>query len=292
MRITSSRMIDLAAASTTRSQAKVADVSNQMSSGMRVQQPSDDPTAWLAAHRAALRRSLSEGTGVAISFSRDRLDQTDGALATIGDAVQAAQSLAIQGSSDTYNASNRAALATQVQGLFTTALAAANTQAPNGEYLLAGNASLTQPFDATGAYLGDAGSRAVPTTELATQTVTIPGSTMTASNGVDVLPLLGKLATALAANDTATIKASLTDFDAAVKQMASLRSRAGSSVNVLDQADQARSQLEENMTKDITKYVEADAIGTASELAKASQALEVSRSVATHVIDLMSKLTG
>jgi flagellar hook-associated protein 3 FlgL len=293
MRITGSRMIDLASAATTKAQGNVADLTAQMSSGMRVQQPSDDPTAWLAAHRAALARSLSSGTGVAIGFSRDRLDQTDAVLASISEAIQSAQTLAVQASSDTYNATNRADLATQVRGLFTSALAAANTQAPNGEYLLAGNQSLAQPFNTTtGAYAGDTGTRAVPTTALATQTVTIPGSALTATGGVDVLPLLDKLATAMAANDTVTIKASLTDFDTAVKQLASLRSHAGSAMNVLDQADQARGQLEENMSKDIAKYVEADTIGTASSLAKASQALDVSRTVASHVIELLSKTAG
>ena len=38
--------------------------------------------------------------------------------------------------------------------------------------------------------------------------------------------------------------------------------------------------------------IEADAVGTATQLAKVSQALDVSRTVATHVIDLLSKVSS
>lgn len=292
MRITGTRMIELAAASTQKAQQKVADTQETMSSGLRVGAPSDDPTAWLAAHRAQLRKDLSVGTGVGMGTARDRLTQLDGVLAAIQDAVTQAQALAVQGAQDTYDAADRVSMANQVQGLFANALGAANTQAPNGEFLLAGTASLTTPFTATGAYVGNAGTRSVPTTEQATATVSIPGSQLTAANGVDVLPLLASLATALATNNKPAIQASLTDFDTAVKQLSSIRSSGGSAVNVIDQADQARVVLEENISKDIAKYVEADAIGTATELARVSQALDVSRTVATHVIDLLGKVSS
>ena len=163
MRITGSRMLDQAAAATASNQSKLADKAGQVSSGLRVQTPSDDPSAWLAAHRAQLKKQLSEGTGVAMQFSRDRLDESDRALASVLDAVTATRALAVQGGNDSYNAANRVDLALQVRSLFESALGAANTRAPDGEYLLAGAASLAAPFDANGAYLGDAGTRQIPT---------------------------------------------------------------------------------------------------------------------------------
>ena len=126
MRITGNRLIDLAAASTTKNQSAVAEVSAQLSSGLRVTTPSDDPGAWLAAQRTKLHQALSQGTGAAVAASRERLQMTDNALATVGDVVSQVRELAIQAASDTYNADNRIALGAQVRGLFQAAIAAWN----------------------------------------------------------------------------------------------------------------------------------------------------------------------
>jgi flagellar hook-associated protein 3 FlgL len=292
MRITGNRLLDRAAAATSASQAKVADKANALTSGLRVQTPSDDPTAWLAAQRASLRKSLSESAGTAMAFGRDRLDETDHAMATILDSVAAVRQLAIQGSNDSYSAASRAELGVQVRALFAGALAAANTRASNGEYLLAGSASLTAPFDATGAYLGDARTRSVPTAETTLSVTTIAGSDLTAARGVDVLPLLGRVATALETDDAPTLRSLLGALQTAIDQVASARTRGGGAMIALDDAARAHAQLQQNLGADIARYVETDAVSAASELAKASQALDASRTVSTHVIALLNRATS
>jgi hypothetical protein len=59
----------------------------------------------------------------------------------------------------------------------------------------------------------------------------------------------------------------------------------------LDQATSARGALEENMQQSISRLVEADAVGAASELAKATQSLEVSRAVTQHIIAALNPST-
>src|SRR5690349_8286103 len=136
MRITGNRLIDIAASSTAKSQSAVGTVSGQLSSGLRVTAPSDDPEAWLAAQRNKLRQVLSQGNGTAVAVSHDRLQLTDGALASIGDVLSQVRSLAVQGASDTYNADNRAGLGAQVRALFQSALDSANARNNDGEFLL------------------------------------------------------------------------------------------------------------------------------------------------------------
>jgi flagellar hook-associated protein 3 FlgL len=223
MRITGNRLIDLAAASTTRNQSAVGDVAEQVSSGMRVTAPSDDPTAWLAAQRSKLHKALSEGTGAAVTESRERLQVTDNAMASIGDIVSQIRTLAVQGASDTYSAADRVALGAQVRGLFLSALDSANVQGRDGEFLLAGTNSLTAPFDPTGAYTGDAIVRSVPSDNSLTAGVTIAGTDLTAAKGVDILPLLDRVASALSTNDLPALLGALPDLDTAVKQVSSIR---------------------------------------------------------------------
>jgi flagellar hook-associated protein 3 FlgL len=288
MRITDNRMIALASAATAKSQERVATTADQVSSGLRVAKPSDDPAAWLAAERTKLQRTLSRGADAAVQASHDRLAETDGALASIGDIVSQVRTLAVQGANATYNASDRAKLAVEVHGLFQSALGAANTRAADGEYVLAGTNSLTPPFDATGAYQGDAIARQVPSGETTSSIGAIPGSELTASAGVDVLPLLDRVATALAANDTTSLTAALGDLETATKQVGLARTRAGGAMSVLEQTTAAHAQLEDTFAREISRDVEVDSVAAASSLAQASQSLEVSRVVSAHVISLLS----
>ena len=291
MRITGNRLIDLAAASTTRNQYAVGDVAEQGSSGLRVTAPSDDPTAWLAAQRSKLHTALSEGTGAAVTESRERLQVTDNAMASIGDIVSQIRTLAVQGASDTYNADNRVALGAQVRGLFLSALDSANVQGRDGEYLLAGTNSLTAPFDTAGAYTGDAIVRSVPSDNSLTAGVTIAGSDLTAAGGVDILPLLDRVATALSANDLPALLGTLPDLDTAVKQVSTIRSHTGGAMSFLDQTTTARAALEESLQQTISRFVEIDTVSAASELAKATQSLEVSRAVTQHILAALATST-
>jgi len=291
MRITGNRLIDLAAASTTKSQAAVATTTEQLSSGLRVNTPSDDPQAWLAAQRTKLRQAMSQGTGAAVQAGRDHLEVTDNALASLGDIVSQIRTLAVQGSSDSYNATDRAALGAQVRGLFQSALDSANARTSAGEYLLAGSASLTPPFDAAGVYLGDAAVRALPSDGSVTTGVTIAGSALTAASGVDVLPLLDRIATALSSNDMTTLVGALPGLDTAVKQVSSARTQTGGAMNVLDQTTSARTVLEQNLQQAIARFVEVDAVAAASELAKATQSLEISRAVSSHIVAMLAPST-
>jgi flagellar hook-associated protein 3 FlgL len=290
MRVTGGYILAQAAQSTQNAQAKVAAVQNQLTSGLRVTTPSDDPTAWVAAQRTKLRQVMSQGTGAAIAANRDGLEATDSSLASIASVVSQVRTLAIQGASDSYGADGRAGLAAQVQGLFQTAVDSANVQGHDGSYLLAGSDALAAPFNADGTYNGDGVQRAVASNSgpqnLAN--ISISGASLTAAHGVDVLPLLQKVATALAANDPTTLASTLPDLDTAIKQVATARTQTGGAMNVLDATNTARTTLESNMTDAISRFTEVDTVGAASQLAQAGQALQVSQAVSTNLIHLLA----
>lgn len=297
MRITSHHIIEQQAAAAQHAEQNVSQLSSEASSGLRVTAPSQDVTSWLAAHRATLRDTLSKGVGTAMQYGGALLDQTDGALATISSIVTQVHQLAVQGANDTLNAANRADLATEVSGLLSTAIGAANTQAPDGEYLFGGSQSLAQPFDQAGAYHGDAAARAIPTAGVtgagaATQVATIPGSGLTAQNGVDIFPLLQRVAAALAGNDVAGLQGTLTDLSTAQTQVASLRSRTGAAMAAVNSADDARKALELHLEATAANYVDADAVGVATQLAQASTALQTTQAVSAHVISILTQTSG
>jgi flagellar hook-associated protein 3 FlgL len=288
MRITSGHIIELAAAATSRQQSNVADATNVASSGMRVQQASDDPSAWAAAQRDRVREALSQGNAQTISSARETMDQTDGALTTISGMVAQARSLAVQGANSTYSASQRADMGTQVQALFESALAAANAQTGDGSYVLAGTKSSTAPFDANGDYQGDATDRSAPTGEHNSSTMNVAGSVLTVASGIDVLPELKKLATALSTNDLVGIQAGVDALSKVTDQVSTARARVGTGLAALNDADTAQQALSMHLQGFVSSLVEADTVTAASTLARATQALQISQTVTSHVISTLA----
>jgi flagellin-like hook-associated protein FlgL len=287
MRITSGRMIDLSAAAVAKQQRAVADASTEVSSGMRVERPSQDPTAWVAAQRAGMRRTVLAGDTASVESAKERLAQTDAAFATIGDAVTRAWTLAIQGASAGYSAADRAGMAAELRELMGSALAAANARGADGEFLLGGSLSTSTPFDAAGGYLGDAATREVRTSEATTTVASVAGSALTAASGVDVLPLFEAVAARLAANDPAGAQALLGDFERASAQVASARSTTGHALAALEDVAVAHGLLNEQFSASIARAVESDTVAAASTLARSSHALEISRAVSAHVVALV-----
>lgn len=293
MRITGNRLMEINARAVTRNQARVGELAAEVSSGVRVAKPSDDPGAWVASHRVGMHRALAEGAVTALGSARARIDETDAAIAGLGDIVSQVRTITVQGASDSYTAQDRAGLAEQVRLLFRAALDQVNKRGPDGEYLLAGTQSLAAPFDATGAYVGDAVDREVPTDELGAVGYAVSGNALTAaSGGVDVLPLLDRIATALAANDTPTLVASLGQLDQATSQVSALRTRVGTIMSVLQDTTDASTSLRDALDAESARLVQSDTVSAASELARASDALEVSRSVAASVANTLARATS
>src|SRR5205085_812089 len=67
--------------------------------------------------------------------------------------------------------------------------------------------------------------------------------------------------------------------------------RASDGEYLLAGASSMRAVLEQDMQQSISRFVEVDTVTAASELAKASQSLEVSRAVSSHIIAMLNPST-
>jgi flagellar hook-associated protein 3 FlgL len=291
MRVTGYRMIDLSKAASQKAQEQVSDSSQQVSSGLRVDKPSDDPAAWAAAQRAKLQQTLANGTSSAAGTSADRLQQTSGALTSLTSILSQVKSLVVQGANASYSADDRAKMSETVKGLMASAVAAANTQLDDGEYALGGSASTTAPFNADGSYNGDADAREISAGANASSVASIPGSRLTAADGVDVIPLLGKIATSLANNDTDALNTNLGDLNTAIQQVSLTQTVTGGAMSALNATVTAHTQLSTNLSKQISDDVEVDTVSAASDLAKASASLQANQAVTAKLISILSTQT-
>jgi flagellar hook-associated protein 3 FlgL len=288
MRVTNMYLVDLAQQANAKNQSTVATLTQEVSSGLAVAQPSDNPTAWIEAQRDKVRATINDGTGEALTSGLEKLTATDGALSSLSQIVSQAQALAVEGSSATVTGSAQADMAQQVNGLLQSALQAVNAQDVDGSYLLSGTAVNTVPFESSGNYQGNATTTSINSSQTQTSQDTISGSALGVGSGVNIIETIGDLATALTNSNTAGVQAALGNLNTAVSQLATTRSQVGGMMASLQSAQSAQQTLSTSLTTSISNYVDADAVQSASALAQASTALQVSQSVTAKVLSLLT----
>lgn len=285
MRVTQTYMMQQAETATSNAQSKVATASAEVTSGLRVTQPSDDLVAWEEAQRAGIREEESTQRGTAITLGLDKLQTADSALNDINSTLTTALSLANQMANGTLNATQRAAAAQQVQTLHDAVLASANTLGSDGKPIFGGSQAGT-PFSSSDVYSGDSVQQTIEVSEGHSQAIGVSGAVLTASSGVNVLGTLTSLSAALASNNLAGINQSITDLTTAQQQVSSAQSDVGAQESALNAANDARSAFETQLTTMQTNAVGADTVTAASALAQA----QTGYTAATDVAQLISQL--
>ena len=101
-------------------------------------------------------------------------------------------------------------------------------------------------------------------------------------------PALGRLVTALGANDVPSIQAAIDELDAAHEQVSQARGEVGSMMAVFQDADAFRVELEHSLVGRIASLTEVDIIDAATDLAQRTQALEASQAVNGRLATLLS----
>lgn len=136
----------------------------QLSSGQKVNKPSDDPLA--ASQAVMVRQAQAENVqyGVARIFATQSMSQEESILSNVTSSIQSAQVLVVQAGNGTLSDDDRNTLATKLQGLKEQILNLANSTDGNGRYVFAGYTSDKPPFsvdETTGAVSYTGGSQAI-----------------------------------------------------------------------------------------------------------------------------------
>jgi flagellar hook-associated protein 3 FlgL len=124
-------------------QSQIAKAQDQVSSGLRLQKVSDDPSAVAQIYEYQAAIASTQQTQANLTSATSEVTAADTALQSAVQAVQSAISLAAQGANSTQTAQDRANLAEQVRGLQQTLVSLSQTQV-NGKYIFSGDQD-TQP---------------------------------------------------------------------------------------------------------------------------------------------------
>jgi len=145
MRVTNQMISDRVAFNLTRSLDRFMRLQSMMSSGRRIEKPSDDP---IGTHKDLGYRHILSGIGQFrsnISSALSLLSRYDNILGNINDSLSTANELAISLANDTYDDVARAAAAEEAKSLFEQIIALGNSRL-EGRYIFSGFRTGTQSF--------------------------------------------------------------------------------------------------------------------------------------------------
>ena len=134
----------------TQTQNQMQTAENQLSSGLQVQQASDDPGAVMEILQIQSELGQNQQLQTNLNSATTELDTADSSLQDAVQQLTNATSLGTEGASSTTSASERANLATQVNGILQTLVGISQTTV-NGQYIFSGD-NTSQPqyqLDAT-----------------------------------------------------------------------------------------------------------------------------------------------
>lgn len=165
MRISTVTIFEQSMSSLNRQQGDFLKVGQQIASGRRVVNPSDDPQAASRAVQVSQSLAVTEQYADARVSARNALSQEESVLNSVSDAIASAKTLIVQAASDTLSDADRASVASELRGIYETAIGQANATDGNGRYLFGGYRDGSEPFvrnaDGSVNYVGDSNSREV-----------------------------------------------------------------------------------------------------------------------------------
>jgi flagellar hook-associated protein 3 FlgL len=179
---------------TQRAQQQLVQTQQQVSTGLKVSRPSDDPlaSARIRELEAAISRLEQYETNSVIA--QNRLGLEEEVLADVIETIQRVRELAVQGNNATQTPETRASIALELRGHLQSMIDLGNSVDANGKHLFAGFSEGAIPFVPTAAgivYVGDQGQRMLQIGESRMVADSDPGSEVfmriPAGNGTFVL---------------------------------------------------------------------------------------------------------
>jgi flagellar hook-associated protein 3 FlgL len=251
MRLTNSTLNARLLADLQAGYTRIADTQRSISSGKRVERPSDDP---LAASRGRLQRSELEGLDryeAAGSSATAWLGAAEAGLAGVTDILQRARELAVQGANGTIGQGDRDRLAQELDHLAAGLKDALNHKLGDA-YVFSGTATTTAPYDPSagdtprddgGALVRDVGpgvaiqlNGPVPVTPSGTAAITAAAIGGNGADGRGLQTLRDTAAHLRAGNVTSVATTDLQAIDRNLGVVLGARSAVGATQNRVDAA--------------------------------------------------------
>jgi flagellar hook-associated protein 3 FlgL len=260
----------------------------QVSTGKRVNVPSDDPAAAAVMVGNTVQTANVDQYTKNVNTVLSSVQSADSALSAVVSSLTQAVSLGTQGANGTMNASDRQAIAQQVDGILSSVVSQANSSF-SGSYLFAGTSSKT-PYTADSSspsgytYNGNAEANSVAIGDDLNVQVSLPGSQIFSNPTADVLGSLSSLASALKSGDSSAISAATSSVSAALSYVSQQRVFYGNAESRLNAQETYLQQETVSLASQQNSLVGVDLAQAATLLSQAETANSATLAAAAKVL--------
>jgi flagellar hook-associated protein 3 FlgL len=246
----------------------------QVSTGLRVNQASDDPSAASEYVQLQSQAATIDQYTANASSALSQAQSADSALTSVVSLLNQAITLGTEGANSTSSDSDRQSIATNIEGILSSVVGLANTTF-QGSSLFGGTVSGTAAFtadssSATGyTYNGNTGVNSISVGGSLSVQTNIPGSTLFTNSSANVLGSLSSLASALKAGNSSDIAIATTNITSALKYVTAQHAVYGNTINQLTSQETYLSQEKVTLTSRESSLVGIDAATAAENLTQA-----------------------
>jgi len=280
MRVTNSMMTTTVKRNLFRQAERLANKQEIMSSGKKINRPSDDPLGYgkILDYRKTL--SSLDQYDRNIQNAKNRIEFLETTLEGVDELIVDAKNWAVnQSGSETMD---REAAITSVQNLRDQLVQLGNAKMGN-VYVFAGFQSLTPPFDASGTYSGDDGYYSVMTADSMEMQVEADGSRVF-QGAEDVFDALDQLLVGLQTDDATLIRGQIDRFDQAKGQVEVVRAESAAKYEQLELAEQQTAKLKLTFEEMMDSTEKANVEETIIDFNNQELAYEMSLNAAAKII--------
>ncbi|TNE68931.1 hypothetical protein EP331_15060 [bacterium] len=290
MRVTQNGVIDNLLAELNKNRSKYATLNKQLASQKRVSLPSDDALAYGTGEekKSIISRNEQYQSNLANGIEQARI--VDDSITSMLEQLFDLKTLTTKGANGSaLTDSDMETLADNVAAIREKLVDLANTQA-NGRYIFAGTRTQAPAYSLSGTtvtYEGNNQDLVIKANGTTDVTIAPSGETLFDYNSESVFDLLGRIETAMRAQDASAVNAELENVNLAVEYVARVGGRIGNAINQMEYAYEQYESTNINLANQVSRLMDTDYAEVATQL----QNLDVAYQAALAVTSRMSQLS-
>jgi flagellar hook-associated protein 3 FlgL len=293
MRISSNQIFQSSVRTMQSQQVELEQTQSQLSSGVRIQKPSDDPRGVGSAINLELRLeelAQYDRNGIRATTALNLQEQT---LANASDVILRLREITLQGSSPSVDNAQRKLLGEEVSAQINILLSIANSRDGSGEYIFGGSRTDQTPFQEGSngiEYAGSQQPRGIAVGVGLEIQVLDPGNRIFSSGGSDlVFATVARLQNALETSDEFDVEASrqiLQELDSTLETLTSQRAIVGARLTQVEFSSNFNSDWSLQLKTALSETRDVDYAETISLLNQQVTALEAAQRTFVSISDL------
>ncbi|MFN7835954.1 MAG: flagellar hook-associated protein FlgL [Burkholderiaceae bacterium] len=310
MRISTQLVFDRGINAISSQQKVLVALQTQVSSGQRINKPSDDPLAMSTALAAQDGVAQNTQFNRNVTNLRNQLNEVDTAMGSASEIMQSIKESLVSANNSTLSTSDKKILGSDLQAKMQQLMGIANRKSNSGAYMFAGNKETTAPFNAAPAdapigtpahddpdtyyrYQGDTAVRKVAISTSRSLDVGVTANDMfsdgttTGNNYFSALQkVINELKSGTSASVQSMINSQSSTIDDTFDHFQLARTKIGGRLRELDTVESLNTSASDELQRIATEAVSVDYAKVISDLSQTQFALEASQKTFAQVSKL------